>query len=463
MTNLENQTGQIPNTQNYTNTSNPQTVYVRITNTITGCYLAIDLDLIVNLPPTINQFGSVEICDNPTSYYDLTEVNALLVNDPSTMDITYYTSATDAQNAANAISTDYTYQTNNDTIHTRIENNTTGCATIYSFQLVVNPLPVANQPSNLESCDDDFDGFFTFDLSQQDATVLGSQSANNYSVTYYNSLNSAQNGTNDLGTSYAAVDQEIIYARVENNATGCYNITDFTTIVHPRPIVNIGDQTICLDNLPLIVSANTNDPNDQYLWSTNETSPEIEIQNIGLYWVTVTSMYGCETTEEFNVIESEQATIEFTETVDFSNPNNITITISGIGNYLYVLDHGAPQDSNIFENVSLGYHTVTIIDLNGCSETTKEVVVVDAPKFMTPNNDGYFDTWHIAGVETLPGTIVYIYDRFGKLLKQLSWNSKGWDGTFNGAMMPATDYWFLADVKKDNIEFKVKGHFALKR
>jgi hypothetical protein len=29
--------------------------------------------------------------------------------------------------------------------------------------------------------------------------------------------------------------------------------------------------------------------------------------------------------------------------------------------------------------------------------------------------------------------------------------------------MPATDYWFLADVKKDNIEFKVKGHFALKR
>ncbi len=460
---LDNQVNQIQNTQSYTNTSNPQTVYVRITNTITNCYLAINLNLIVNLPPVINQFGSVEICDNPNSYYDLTEVNALLVNNSSNLTITYYTSANGAQNSTNALSTDYTYQSNNNTLYTRVENSTTGCFTTYSFQLVVNPLPIANQPPNMESCDDDFDGFFTFDLSQQNSAVLGGQSANNFTVIYYNDFISAQNRTNDLGMSYTAIDQEIIYSRVENNTTGCFSITTFNTIVHPKPIVDIGNQTICLDNLPLLVSANTNDPNDQYLWSTNETMPEIEIQNIGSYWVTVTSMYGCETTEVFNVIESEQATIEFTETIDFSDPNNITITISGIGNYQYVLDHGLPQDSNVFMNVSLGYHTVTVIDLNGCSETTREVVVVDAPKFMTPNNDGYFDTWHISGVETLPGTIVYIYDRFGKLLKQLSYNSNGWDGTFNGAMMPATDYWFLADVKKDNIEFQVKGHFALKR
>ena len=75
--------------------------------------------------------------------------------------------------------------------------------------------------------------------------------------------------------------------------------------------------------------------------------------------------------------------------------------------------------SNVFENVSLGYHTLTIIDLNGCASATKEIVVIDAPKFITPNNDGHFDTWHITGVETLPGTIIYIFDRYGKLLKTL--------------------------------------------
>ena len=82
---------------------------------------------------------------------------------------------------------------------------------------------------------------------------------------------------------------------------------------------------------------------------------------------------------------------------------------------------------------------------------------------MTPNNDGYFDTWHITGVETLPGTMVYIYDRYGKLLKTLTSTSRGWDGTYNNALMPASDYWFVADVKKDDIEFQVKGHFTLRR
>ena len=85
------------------------------------------------------------------------------------------------------------------------------------------------------------------------------------------------------------------------------------------------------------------------------------------------------------------------------------------------------------------------------------------PKFVTPNNDGYFDTWHVVGIERLPGTIVYIYDRQGKLIKTLSHTSEGWDGTFNGSNMPSNDYWFVAEVKKDNTEFDVKGHFTLKR
>jgi gliding motility-associated-like protein len=112
--------------------------------------------------------------------------------------------------------------------------------------------------------------------------------------------------------------------------------------------------------------------------------------------------------------------------------------------------------------VSLGYHTITIIDLNGCSEVSKEIVVIDAPKFFTPNNDSYFDTWHITGVETLTGTIIYIYDRYGKLLTTLDSQSSGWDGYYNGNLMRANDYWFLADVKKGSIEFQVKGHFSLR-
>jgi gliding motility-associated-like protein len=111
----------------------------------------------------------------------------------------------------------------------------------------------------------------------------------------------------------------------------------------------------------------------------------------------------------------------------------------------------------------MGYHTVTIIDINGCAEVTKEVLVIDIPKHMTPNNDGQFDTWHIIGVETLPGTIIHIFDRYGKLVKQLSSNTPGWDGTYNGNKMPASDYWFVAEVRQGGIAFEVKGHFTIRR
>lgn len=90
-------------------------------------------------------------------------------------------------------------------------------------------------------------------------------------------------------------------------------------------------------------------------------------------------------------------------------------------------------------------------------------MVVDTPKFMTPNNDGYFDTWHITGVKNFEGTSIFIYDRYGKLLKTLSNTSPGWDGTYHGTLMPAQDYWYLANVNYKGEELLLKGHFALKR
>ncbi len=452
----------IPDPTNYTNTSDPQTVYVRVTNTISNCFVYLPLDLIVHLPPAINTIDQFDICDNVASTTDLTQINNTLLEQTINVVVTYYATEEDALNEENALDNNYTYQSTNDLLFARAEFSTTHCFIIHSFNLNVNPLPVANQPEDLASCDDDYDGFFGFNLNEQNAQILGGQNPNDFTVSYYMDSVLAEEGVDALSMPYDAVNNETIYARVENNVTGCYDITEFMVIVHPKPVVDLDDQVICINNLPLLVSANTNNPGDTYSWSTNEITPEIEITEIGTYSVTVTSPQGCVTTRVFNVTESETATIEITETIDFSDPNNITVTVSGIGNYIYQLDDDDPQISNVFENVSLGYHMLTIIDLNGCAEVTKEILVIDTPKFVTPNGDGHFDTWHITGVETLPGTIVYIYDRFGKLLTVLNSNDKGWDGRYNGNVMPASDYWFVADVKKGNIQFQVKGHFALR-
>uniref|UniRef100_UPI0015CAEDB1 T9SS type B sorting domain-containing protein n=1 Tax=Winogradskyella costae TaxID=2697008 RepID=UPI0015CAEDB1 len=60
---------------------------------------------------------------------------------------------------------------------------------------------------------------------------------------------------------------------------------------------------------------------------------------------------------------------------------------------------------------------------------------------------------------------IYIFDRYGKLLKQLSPDGNGWDGTFKGEAMPTSDYWFTVeyDEPSDGVRKEFKAHFTLKR
>jgi len=126
------------------------------------------------------------------------------------------------------------------------------------------------------------------------------------------------------------------------------------------------------------------------------------------------------------------------------------------------LDEGALQSSNVFTGVSAGTHTVTVVDTEGCTFITQTVLVIDYPKYFTPNNDGFNDTWFINNLEKrgLENSTITIFDRYGKLLKQITGSSDGWNGTFNGNPIPSSDYWF--EIKLTNGK-SVKGHFTLKR
>ena len=455
-------TNPINNPQAFTNTANPQTVFVKVTNTDFNCPVILPIELNVNLPPAFNDFQVYEICDTVDDTFDLNIIDTILLDDTNAS-VTYYASAEDANAQTNPLTINYNYQSANDLIFARMENTMTQCFYVYPFVLAVNDIPEANRPPDLEECDDDFDGNLIFDLTTQNSAILNGLNPSEYNISYHENQVQADANMNPITGAYNAFNNQVIFARLTNTTTDCYSLTQFNIIIRPLPLTNIEDQTICPENFPLVVSAATGIENNNYAWSTGATSPDIEIAEIGTYSVTVTSEYGCSITSTFEVIASEPATIEVVETVDFSDPNNITITITGIGDYLFQLDDGLPQSSNVFENVTLGYHLLTIIDQNGCSSITREVVVIDAPKFLTPNNDGAFDTWHISGVDTLPGTVVYIFDRYGKLLKQLSHTSPGWNGTYNGVLMPTSDYWYSAEIQKNGEAFTVQGHFTLKR
>ena len=152
------------------------------------------------------------------------------------------------------------------------------------------------------------------------------------------------------------------------------------------------------------------------------------------------------------------------DVVDFTNNNSITISVSGEGNYQYAIDdiNGPYQDSNQFNNLLSGFHTVFIKDINNCGIINKVVSVKGFPKYFTPNSDGTNDYWQIKGVNNQfnEGINITIFNRYGKPITSFSNVSFGWDGNLNDSPLPTDDYWFVITFP-DGKEYK--DHFSLIR
>ena len=152
--------------------------------------------------------------------------------------------------------------------------------------------------------------------------------------------------------------------------------------------------------------------------------------------------------------------------LDFSNNQTITVHVTGgSGWYEYQLNNGPFQDEPYFTGIRGGEHTVTVKDKNGCGVSDPiYVYALDYPRFFTPNGDGFNDVWNVSGLRDQPDSEIFIFDRFGKIIKRITPSGIGWDGTYNGHALPATDYWFTLSYRSDNGQKReFKAHFSLKR
>ncbi|WP_278035134.1 T9SS type B sorting domain-containing protein [Flavobacterium nitratireducens] len=172
-------------------------------------------------------------------------------------------------------------------------------------------------------------------------------------------------------------------------------------------------------------------------------------------------------TIDVTVLPSNTLTdFSWTVTEAFVENQKITITADAAnGDYSYQLDDGPLQSSPVFEYVSSGLHSVTVVENSGCSNpiTKTDILVINYPKYFTPNNDGYNDYWNIKELASQPYAYIRIFDRYGKFLKQISPNGTGWNGTYNGHFLPADDYWFVIHYMENDVVKEFKSHFALKR
>jgi len=461
----------------YINT-NPfsETLYVRAENTNNpSCFTVNSITLTINPSPEVSNVSLLQ-CDEdgiPEGFtlFNLEE-SIQDITSLANADVQFFISEADAQNGTNALTnpTNFSNASNPQTLYTKVTDPMTGCFNFSELFLEVSV--TASNDAMLELCDDDGteDGFRNFTLTEANSTVLAGLPAG-LNVTYYETYEEALTEQNALPNNFTNTIpiSQTIFARVENN-NACYGISELELNVLRLPeLSEASTETYCLNSFPETINLSggvVNDLSNNYLyeWSTGETTSEIQVNEPGTYNVRVTNSSGCFKERTINVVASNIATITAIDVVDASENNTITLNVAGEGDYEFALDNpnGPYQDSNVFNNLQPGIYKVYVRDINGCGITEDMVSVIGFPKFFTPNGDGTNDYWQVYGITDMfeNNSEILIFDRFGKLLSTLDPNGQGWDGNYNGAKLPSSDYWFKVTLEDGRI---FTSHFTLKR
>lgn len=296
-----------------------------------------------------------------------------------------------------------------------------------------------------------------------------------------------QNGTSGATDGSGNLINQVLTA-FNSDGTATYFVTPFhnncagitieiKVVIHalPNPIIN--DGVICLNNssaassqfYTLTTGLNTTDYTFDWYFEgaliPTASGASFDANQVGNFGVIATNINtGCVSDKVFALVtESIQGeSLIVNQSTSFSDNPTITVTVvGGIGPFLYQLDDGAFQSSNVFSQVASGTHAITVVDATFCTNLTTTATIIDYPRYFTPNGDGIHDYWNIKSLFTRSNIV--IFDRYGKLLKQIFTNSTGWDGTYNGQSLMADDYWFVINYEENGVEKFFKSHFTLKR
>ena len=412
--------------------------------------------------------------------FNLAEANEIISRNTD-VTITFYYSANDALNNTNPILGYQSYENSqpNEVLYTRVTHNISGCFETATLNLGVSNTQVETFIAE-PVCDDvdSPDGINIFQLDSYSDDIANELLIpnNDIRVKFYETIDDALLETNEVIEYQNNIPyQQTLFYRVETISNNeCYGINEIQLNIDKLPdIIKEEGLYYCLNKYPETIKLNagltSGFENDfTYEWSNGETTYEIDINEVGTYNVQVTNAAGCSNERVITVEASNTATISSIEIEDVTANNKIVVIASGEGIYEYALvdENGIElvqyQQNNVFENVSPGIYYIRIRDTKGaCGFIDTIASVVGFPKFFTPNNDGVHDTWQVLGVSEMfqPNSKIFIYDRYGKLLKQISPLGNGWDGTFNGSKLPSDDYWFSVELQDGRI---FKNHFSLK-
>jgi gliding motility-associated-like protein len=414
---------------------NTTTTYTVTINDVCGDSVTEDVLITVNTTPVV--------VDTPT---DVTSCDSYTL--PTLTNGNYYTATNGGGTpyfAGQTISTTTTLYVYADT------GTTPNCKKEHPFTVTINATPTVDTPTDVTSCDS-----YTLPV-----------------LTNGNYFTAPNGGGTQLSAGSVISSSTTLFVYAETGITpNCWDESKFNIRIIPTPTIDTPNDVFSCESYTLPALTNGNYftlPNGQ---GTLLNAGDILTATTPLYVYAESSLDpSCNNEWPFTITIHPSLISVLSldvEVISEDFEDNQTIVASatgGNGDYEYQLDGGSWQNSGVFENVfGCETHTVRAREVLGCSTVPqKNINLVYFPKFFTPNNDGYNDTWNIKCLKDDPTAVISIFDRYGKLLKEFKPSRSAWNGAFNGSMLTATDYWFVVKYTNANgVEAKYRSHFSLR-
>jgi gliding motility-associated-like protein len=249
---------------------------------------------------------------------------------------------------------------------------------------------------------------------------------------------------------------------------GCIDTALVKVVVNASPsskiVSNKGTFGFCTgDSLKLMAQAGAYN----YLWNSTFTTKDVTVKTPGTYRLVITDQITA-------CAASDSVTVQlFTAPVLDAGVD----TLLSLGNYItlhpssskavtsWTWFPGTGLSNSMVQNpiatpvVTTTYNLV-IIDVNGCLAVDSVIITVlndfnvIISNMMTPNGDGYNDTWIIQNIENYPHTKVTVVTRQGQeVFSSDSYNNK-WDGTQDGNKLADGTYYYVIQFEGSTKVYK---------
>lgn len=97
-------------------------------------------------------------------------------------------------------------------------------------------------------------------------------------------------------------------------------------------------------------------------------------------------------------------------------------------------------------------YTLTATSANNCvasdAVSVRVLKELKVPNAFSPNGDGIYDRWMIEYLESYPGAVVEVFNRYGQAVyRSEGYDARGWDGNVNGKPLPVGTYYYIINPK----------------